>query len=111
MSVKSKKVIFICSANKDRSATAADYFRENYPDHQFDSAGTNQKTCFQLGTEFLTSEHLEWADTIYVMEGKHKKFTDKLLKSKKQIQVLGIADHYTYFQQELIDILKDKVIL
>ncbi len=106
-----KKILFICSANKDRSATAADYFREKFPKHQFDSAGTNQKICFQLGTDFLTTEHLVWADVIFVMEGKHKKFAQKLLKEKKQISVLRIEDRYTYFQSELIEILEEKVYL
>lgn len=106
-----KNVLFICSANKDRSATAADYFRGKHPEHQFDSAGTNQKICFQLGTDFLTIEHLEWADVIFVMEGKHKKFAEKLLKGKKKFIVLGIEDHFTYFQSELIEILDKKVSL
>ena len=106
-----KHILFICSANKDRSATAADYFRKKYLQHQFDSAGTNQKICFQLGTEFLSFEHLEWADVIFVMESKHKKFAEKLMKVKKRIQVLDIKDRYTYFQQELIDILEEKVSL
>jgi protein-tyrosine-phosphatase len=40
------KVLFICSANKDRSATAELLAREIWQNHEYDSAGTNQKLCF-----------------------------------------------------------------
>jgi predicted protein tyrosine phosphatase len=102
-------ILFICSANKDRSRTAEDYFQEKYPEFQFTSAGTNQKICFQLGTEFLTKELLETADLIFAMESKHRKFAQSLLVSKKKIQVLDIPDHFTYYQPELIDLLKKKI--
>jgi len=36
-------LLFICSANKDRSKTAEDFFGENYSAYNFDSAGTNKK--------------------------------------------------------------------
>ena len=102
-------ILFICSANKDRSRTAEDYFREKHPHHNYDSAGTNEKICFQLGTSFLNTEQLEWADVIFVMENKHKDFAISLLKSKMKIQILGIADRFTYFQKELLEILDRKV--
>lgn len=104
------RVLFICSANKDRSRTAEDYFQLKHPDIQFISAGTNQKICFQLGTEFLTQELLESADLIFAMESKHRKFAQSLMISKKKIHVLDIADRYTYNQAELIEILEEKVL-
>lgn len=103
-----KTILFICSANKDRSRTASDYFAKKYPEYRFISAGTNEKICFQLGTDFLTREDLESADLIFAMESKHKKFAEGLLKTKKQIHILGIVDRYVYFQQELIEILEEK---
>ena len=102
-------ILFICSANKDRSRSAEDYFREKHPQHSFDSAGTNEKICFQLGTSFLNVEQLAWADVIFVMEKKHKEFALNLAKSKKKIQILGIADRYAYYQKELLEILDQKV--
>ncbi len=104
-----KTILFICSANKDRSRTASDYFSQKHPEIKFESAGTNQKICFQLGTDFLTRELLEEADLIFAMEIKHKKFAEGMMKSKKKIEVLGIADRYTYFQKELLEILEEKV--
>lgn len=64
-------ILFVCSANKDRSPTAELYFSQKYPQYNFCSVGTNRKICFQLGTDFITPEVLYWADQIVVMESKH----------------------------------------
>ena len=37
------KILFVCSANKQRSKTAEDYFASKYGNHEFLSAGTNLK--------------------------------------------------------------------
>ncbi len=105
------KILFICSANKDRSRTAADYFSSRYPQHQFLSAGTNRKLCQQEGTVPLEKEHLDWAELVFAMEDKHLIFAQNLSKTKLTITVLEIADEYTYYQNELIHILNEKVIL
>lgn len=106
-----KNILFICSANKDRSKTAEDYFSEKFPNLNFESAGTNQKTCNQLGTNFIEMEKLEWADSIYVMETKHKKYVNKFSENtfRNKIDVLHIRDIYKYNQKELIQILNDKL--
>lgn len=64
-------VLFICSANKQRSKTAEDHFQVLYPQHHFQSAGTNHKICTKEGTTPLQIEHLIWADQIFVMESRH----------------------------------------
>lgn len=104
-------ILFICSANKDRSKTAEDYFSEEYREHSFDSAGTNKKVCNQLGTNYIEEYQLDNADKIYVMESKHKKAVQALFGSlfNKKISVLHIRDVYQYGDKELIGILKDKV--
>lgn len=73
MGSKSPNILFVCSANKERSKTAEDYFAERYPDLEFRSVGTNKKICNQEGTFFLNEEDLTWSNTIYAMEQKHKK--------------------------------------
>ena len=103
------KVLFICSANKDRSRTAADFFSLNCPQHQFASAGTNQRLCRQEKTTFLQKEHLEWADRIYVMEEKHLHFIQSTANTTKEIIVLNITDNFGYYQKELLQILEEKV--
>lgn len=103
--------LFICSANKQRSKTAEDYFAEKHPEHKFRSAGTNSKICRKEGTTELTEELLEWADKAYVMEKKHfdqiKEHTGSTYYSK--ITVLSIPDIYKYYDSDLIAILEKKV--
>jgi predicted protein tyrosine phosphatase len=105
------KVLFICSANKDRSATAELLAREIWQSHEYDSAGTNQKLCFQLGTQYIQLNQIEWADIVFVMENKHKKEVIKLFGSAygKSIKVIGIKDHYEFGNGKLKLILKEEL--
>ena len=105
-----QNILFICSANKDRSKTAEDYFSKKYPNLNVYSSGTNQKTCFQLGTNFIQLLQLDWADSIYVMETKHLEFINQFSerKHREKIEILQIKDIYTYNQKELLGLLKDK---
>ncbi|WP_299368652.1 hypothetical protein [Winogradskyella sp.] len=63
-----KKILFVCSANKQRSKTASDYFSEKFSDFEFDSAGTNFKVCNKEGTQPLTEALMNWADLVFAME-------------------------------------------
>ncbi|QBO58439.1 low molecular weight phosphatase family protein [Chryseobacterium salivictor] len=107
-----KNILFICSANKQRSKTAEDYFSEIYPELIFNSAGTNIKLCQKEGTNPLNQIDLQNADLIYVMETKHKNQIDSNTENKysKKIKVLKIPDIYKYYQKELIEILKSKTV-
>ena len=100
-------ILFICSANKQRSKTAHDYYSVKYPQYKFLSAGTNHKICKKEGTTPLTEDLLIWADCVYVMEEKHKdiieNYTEHTYLSK--IIVLHIPDIYEYNSVELIDVL------
>lgn len=109
-----RKILFVCSANKDRSKTADDYCSSKYDsddNYEFDSAGTNLKICHQEGTNPLTEELLSWADLILVMENRHKQFINSQSKEKyeSKIKILGIPDRFKYYQKELIEILEEKV--
>ena len=72
------------------------------------SAGLKSDAITPVSTDFL-----EWADVVVVMEEKHKnKLSEKFspfLKDKRVV-VLGIPDEYDYMQPELIQILKAKVL-
>lgn len=102
-----KNILFVCSANKQRSKTAEDYFCIFYPDFNFQSAGTNLKICQTEGTNPLTEELLSWADIIFVMENNHSKLIKEFSSNKfaSKINILSIEDKYKYFQPELIEIL------
>lgn len=107
------RYLFICSANKQRSKTAEDYFAQKYPNHEFLSAGTNLKICRKEGTTVLTEELLAWADIIYVVESKHLNQIQKSTESKyyAKIKVLHIPDIYKYYDPELLKILEERIIL
>ncbi len=108
-----KNILFVCSANKDRSKTAEDYFSVQFPNLQFDSAGTNKKICNKLGTNYINEEQLNVADTVFVMENKHLKAIKEVFGNKyfNKITVLNIHDIYKYGSKELIEILKSKILV
>ena len=105
-----KKILFVCSANKQRSKTASDYFSEKLVTFEFDSAGTNHKICNKEGTQPITIELMKWADLIIVMEEKHRKLIVGNGGSEfgKKIHVLSIPDRFKYYQKELIELLEQK---
>lgn len=105
-----KNILFICSANRDRSKTAEDYFSNLYPMNNYESAGTNKKTCNNLGTNYVSQEQLDAADEIYVMENKHLKLIKEVFGSTwhNKITVLDIKDIYKYGSKELIEILQER---
>tara|TARA_B110000902_G_scaffold11883_1_gene14312 strand:- start:51 stop:392 length:342 start_codon:yes stop_codon:yes gene_type:complete len=113
MDNKSRSVLFVCSANVDRSKTAEDYFSAIYPNLEFRSCGTNKSICFQEGSNYLDEEDLEWADVIYVMERKHLKAIKSFskLKLSNKIEILNIPDHFKYNDPKLIEVLEGKVSL
>lgn len=102
-------ILFVCSANKQRSKTAHHYFAERYSQHQFKSAGTNHKICKKEETTPLTEDLLIWADSVYVMEEKHRRIIEEHTGNTylSKILVLNIPDIYEYNSTELIEILEN----
>ena len=96
------KLLFICNQNKHRSKTAEKLFR---PTFETKSAGLyNQRP--------VSKKQLEWADTVIVMEDRHrqeigKRFPEQYIK--KRIVSLNIPDVYQYNQPELITLLKTRL--
>ena len=101
-----KKLLFVCSENKLRSATAEAVFSE-YEGVEAIGAGTNKDAITPVSGDLI-----EWADVILVMETMHwNKISAKyknILKDK-QVVVLGIPDNYQRMQVELIRLLEAKV--
>lgn len=99
-------ILFVCSRNKWRSATAETIFK-NHPTHQVRSAGTEPSARIKL-----SAKHLNWADLIFVMEKKHKqriieKFSGEIVHA--EIVVLHIPDEHQYMAEDLIEELTAKV--
>ena len=98
-------ILFVCSRNKWRSATAETIYK-NHPVHQIKSAGTSSTARIKINSKLIN-----WADLIFVMEKKHKQRiyeTFSLDVMEKEIIVLGIPDDYQYMDEELINEIKTK---
>ena len=100
-----KKILFVCTANKMRSATAHELYKD---DKRFlvSSAGTDSEASNPINENIL-----EWADSILVMEKHHRNFIRKKFPSiynSKKIACMYIPDEYDFMDEDLIAILKDR---
>ena len=99
-------LLFICSRNRRRSATAEAVF-SGIQGHSVLSAGTTPDAETPVSADLI-----EWADIFFAMESVHRRRLNQrfatALRSKRLI-VLGIPDQYRFMDQELIDILRTKV--
>jgi len=101
-----KNLLFVCSRNRRRSPTAEQLFAGR-DDCEVASAGLASDA-----EEILSSEDIDWADIIFVMEKKQRaKLSQRFsahLKNKRVV-CLDIPDDYEYMQPELVDLLRAKV--
>lgn len=98
-------ILFLCTSNLNRSRTAEDFFRSTCASHQYKSAGLSQKYCQKHGTTLCTTELLNWAHKIFVMEDMHvQRIAEHAGESYlNKLEVLNIDDVYQYMQPELIE--------
>jgi predicted protein tyrosine phosphatase len=101
-----KRLLFICGANKLRSPTAEHIF-STWPDVETDSAGLNS-----ISEQQISSEQIEWADIIFVMEKSQRSKVStrfrEYLKGKR-IVCLDIPDSYAFMDPELVRLLEARV--
>ena len=100
-----KRALFICTQNRLRSPTAEHVF-STWPDVETDSAGLGNDADVPL-----SSEQIEWATIIFVMEKKHRTLLSTRFKrylNGKRIVCLDIPDDYDYMQPELVTVLESK---
>jgi predicted protein tyrosine phosphatase len=100
------RALFICSANRLRSPTAEQVFA-SWPDVETDSAGISNGA-----DQELSSEQIEWASIIFVMEKAHRNKLSKKFKKDlggKRVICLDIPDDYEFMQPELVRLLETKV--
>lgn len=99
-------VLFVCSANRLRSPTAEQVF-STWPGIETDSAGISN------GAEVsLSSEQIEWADIIFVMEKAHRSKLNRKFRSSlsgKRVICLDIPDDYEFMDPVLVRILESRV--
>lgn len=98
-----EKYLFVCSKNKFRSPYAAkwlsNYFKENNIDSDVRSAGLWVINLFEATR--LTQEHIDWADTIFVMEAIMK----EEISSRHEVDIskiinLNIPDIFSWAIEE-----------
>jgi predicted protein tyrosine phosphatase len=101
-----RRILFICSQNKWRSPTAEQVFA-SWPGVETSSAGLNHDA-----ENPVTSELLDWAELIFVMERAHRVKLSTRFKAHlcgKRVVCLEIPDEYTFMDPELIRVLHTKV--
>lgn len=98
-----KKLLFVCSANINRSPTFERYFKKvEKKGYEIKSAG------FYFGDPIQINEKiLEWADAVYVMDISHqqaifRKYPDYITKCN----IVGVSDQYQPDGDDLIDLIK-----
>ena len=65
------RTLFVCTSNFDRSPALEKYFSDNYPQHEFRSAGINKYFCGHKGTHLIDMDDLRWANIIVWCEDIH----------------------------------------
>ena len=101
-----KNVLFVCSQNRLRSPTAEQVF-SNHPRFNVASAGTNNDAEVPL-----TSELVQWADFVVVMEKHHRNKVQKRFKSElkdARVICLDIPDEYEFMDEGLVRLLKARL--
>jgi len=100
-----KRALFVCSQNRLRSPTAEQIF-SSWPEVETDSAGLGGDATVPLSTE-----QIEWANIIFVMEKAHRNRLSARFRAHlngKRVICLDIPDDYEYMQPELIKLLETK---
>jgi predicted protein tyrosine phosphatase len=101
-----KRALFVCGRNRSRSPTAESVFGD-YLGIETASAGTSPDADTPLSSEFI-----EWADIIFVMESAHRRKLSQQFRvslKNKRVVCLDIPDKYEFMDPELVRILKAKV--
>ena len=115
-----KKILFVCTANRYRSRTAYELFKDT-PKYDVSSCGLNKfyvndtiKYVWPHAKHFDKSL-FEWADVVYGMENNHENDIIKRAIAGhwdvdlKKIINLNIDDIYEYNDPVLVSLLKEKV--
>lgn len=99
-------MLFVCSLNRCRSATAERVFGKRN-DLDVRSAGTNIDAMVRVSRRML-----DWADLIFTMDDTQRQSLERMFPSHPALAgliCLGIADDYAFLQPELVDLLEARV--
>jgi predicted protein tyrosine phosphatase len=99
-------VLFVCSANRLRSSTAEQVF-STWHGSETDSAGISSGASV-----LLSSEQVDWADIIFVMEKTHRSKLARRFRQhlkNKRVVCLDIPDNYQFMDPVLVQMLESRV--
>ena len=98
-------ILVVCGRNKKRSRTAEYIFKNDNRFH-IRSAGLSPKSDRKI-----SEKDLNWADLVFVMETKHRAKIWGLYRHLElpTIEVLNIPDEYEFMNDELIELLTDRI--
>ncbi len=98
-----ERLLFVCTANINRSRTAEEDLPWNHDRYEVKSAGIG---IHSSGKRIVTQELIDWANIIFVMDEKmdrHKTILQTSFDLKgKEVVVLGIPDLYRKGEKLLI---------
>ncbi|MBL7752594.1 MAG: hypothetical protein JNN29_14515 [Chitinophagaceae bacterium] len=98
-------LLVICGRNKRRSRTAEHIFKN---DDRFNirSVGLSPKS-----ERKLTEQDLKWANLVFVMEFEQKARISGAFRHLQlpKIEVLNIEDEYEFMDDELVQLLTDRI--
>jgi predicted protein tyrosine phosphatase len=102
-----ERILFVCTANVDRSRTAEDLYRDD-PRYSVRSAGTAP-----YAVQPLTGELVEWADRIFVMcerEDGHRTLLRRRFPSlDRPVLDLDVEDRWRRGHPELVGLLRRRL--
>jgi predicted protein tyrosine phosphatase len=105
---KYQNILFVCTANKDRSRTAEIYFQNKYPHLKIRSAGINKYLSEKHGGVHIQKYMVDIANVIICMEHVHSDWiVAKLGKHYlNKIEILELGDTEEFMSHQLINKLK-----
>jgi predicted protein tyrosine phosphatase len=103
-------ILFICTANRDRSRTAEVHFQFKFPEHRFRSAGINKYLSERHGGIHVKQYMLEVADLIICMEHVHSDYIVRQINKKylSKIEIIELGDTESFMSPSLIQVLEEK---
>ena len=98
-----RNLLFVCAGNINRSPTFEIWFKNNRPQYNVKSSGTEHGY-----PERLTSELLEWADRVYVMDREQIMFFKrKFPEFLNKVEIIGCSDQYDREEPRLFWLIED----
>lgn len=97
-----KKILTVCTANINRSTTAAFLLKVMDYKNEVWSRGSNQIACRIHGGIFCTEEDFREADEIICMEERNKRELVNMYGESEKLRVINVADVYKAHSFELM---------